>query len=280
MGLIVLAVAILPMLGLGGMQLYRAETPGPMKEKKLLPRLTETARALWLIYVSLTATCALAYWLVGMTPFDAVAHSLSTLSTGGFSTHERSFAYFDDPRIELVAEFFMLAAAINFSIHFIAFTRFDPRVYLHDSEVRTFLFVILLSCLFVAAVLFSSDPQGSLQESIRSAVFHVISVITSTGYTTEDFSLWPLALPFLMMMISFMGGCGGSTAGGMKVVRILPLVKQGIREVILLVHPHATVPMKIGHHTVHERTMASIWGFLSVYFAIYLALSLLMLLTG
>jgi trk system potassium uptake protein TrkH len=280
MGLIVLAVALLPMLGIGGMQLYRAETPGPVKEHKLFPRLTETARVLWLIYMGLTTACALGYWWAGMTPFDALAHSLSTLSTGGFSTHGRSFAHFASPAIELVAQIFMLAAAINFSVHFLVLARRDPRIYLRDAEVRAFLLLILLACLFTAAVLAAADPGRTLPQALRAAGFQVISVISSTGFTTENFALWPLALPFLLMSVSFVGGCGGSTAGGMKVVRVLLLVKQGMREVALLIHPHASLPLKLGHHAVHERAMASIWGFLSVYFAVFMLLSLLMLMTG
>jgi trk system potassium uptake protein TrkH len=209
-----------------------------------------------------------------------VAHSLSTLSTGGFSTHDASMAWFDSAAVEWVASGFMLAAAINFSIHFIALHALDPRVYLRDPEVRAFLLLTLLSILFCTAVLLSSELERSSSGAFRAAAFQVISVITSTGYTTENFSLWPLALPFFLMSISFIGGCGGSTAGGMKVVRILLLVKQGIREVLLLVHPHATLPMKLGRVAVHERVMAATWGFLSVYLAIYVLLSLAMLMTG
>jgi trk system potassium uptake protein TrkH len=280
MGLIVLAVAVLPMLGIGGMQLYRAETPGPMKEQKLFPRLADTAKALWLIYVGLTAVCALAYWVAGMSPFDALAHSLSTLSTGGFSTHDASMAHFASPAVEQVANLFMLAAAINFSMHFVALSERSPGVYLRDPEVRTFLLIVALSILFCTAVLAAQEPERSHAGALRAAAFQVISVITSTGFTTENFAAWPLALPFFLMSISFIGGCGGSTAGGMKVVRILLLVKQGVREVLLLIHPHATLPMKLGRMAVKERVMAATWGFFSVYVALYMLLSLLMLMTG
>ena len=280
MGLIVLGIAVLPMLGIGGMQLYRAEAPGPMKEDKLTPRLASTARALWIIYVGLTLVCALSYWLAGMTPFDAVAHSLSTLSTGGFSTHDQSIAYFDSPAVEAVAIIFMLLAAINFSIHFIAWHMRDPLAYFRDMEARSFLIFVLGVVLLVGLILrWEGDYQG-LPPSLRDATFVVVSVVTSTGYGTVDFSHWPDFLPMLMIMISFVGGCGGSTAGGIKVMRMLLLIQQGVHEVKRLIHPHAILLVRIGSRSIQPRMMQAVWGFFALYITTFSILMILMMHAG
>lgn len=280
MGLIVLGVAVLPMLGIGGMQLYRAEAPGPLKDEKLTPRLAHTARALWAIYLALTIACASGYWISGMDLFDAVTHSLSTLSTGGFSTHDASIGYFQSPAIEAVAIVFMLLAAINFGVHFIVLHGKDPLHYIRDVEARSFLLFVLL---IVAAVIVTLRFEGTydgLAPSFRNAAFVVVSVVTSTGFGTADFSGWPDFLPLLLIFISFVGGCGGSTAGGMKVMRVLLLVRQGTREVRALVHPHAYQPVRLGNRIVDERLMQSIWGFFAVYTATFALLVLLMMHAG
>jgi trk system potassium uptake protein TrkH len=280
MGLIVLGIAVLPMLGIGGMQLYRAEAPGPMKEDKLTPRLANTARALWIIYVGLTLICALSFWMAGMTPFDAIAHSLSTLSTGGFSTHDQSIAYFNSPAIEAVAIVFMLLAAINFSIHFIAWHMRDPLAYLKDVEVRSFLIFVLGVVLLVSLILRWEGSYEQLPPSLRDATFEVVSVVTSTGFGTVDFSHWPDFLPFLMILISFVGGCGGSTAGGIKVMRMLLLVQQGVHEVLRLIHPHAILLVRVGNRIIQPRMMQAVWGFFAVYVSTFSILMLLMMHAG
>lgn len=280
MGLIVLGIAVLPMLGIGGMQLYRAEAPGPMKEDKLTPRLANTARALWIIYVGLTLICALSFWMAGMTPFDAIAHSLSTLSTGGFSTHDQSIAYFNSPAIEAVAIVFMLLAAINFSIHFIAWHMRDPLAYLKDVEVRSFLIFVLGVVLLVSLILRWEGDYQQLSPSLRDATFVVVSVVTSTGYGTVDFSHWPDFLPFLMILISFVGGCGGSTAGGIKVMRMLLLVQQGVHEVLRLIHPHAILLVRVGNRIIQPRMMQAVWGFFAVYVSTFSILMILMMHAG
>ncbi|RMF20088.1 MAG: potassium transporter, partial [Gammaproteobacteria bacterium] len=197
MGIIVLAVAILPMLGIGGMQLYRAEAPGPVKDSKLTPRITETAKALWYIYLGLTVACALAYYLAGMDAFDAIGHSFATVAIGGFSTHDASIGYFDNPMIELVAIVFMAISGINFALHYMAW---HPKarqrgVYWRDSEFKFYVGLLTGASVFAVLYLVATDTYGPL-EALRRGVFEVVSIATTTGFATADFAQWPLALPF------------------------------------------------------------------------------------
>ncbi len=277
MGLIVLAVAILPMLGIGGMSLYRAETPGPMKDDKLTPRITHSARTFWYIYSGLTAACAIGYWLAGMSGFDAVAHAFTTLSTGGFSTHDASMAYFNSPWVDLVADIFMLLGGVNFSIHYLVLFRRDPRGYWRDTEVRTYLLVLAAFTLAIAAMLMARHIHDDPLTALRYSAFQTISVITSTGFTTEDFSLWPLFLPTLLIFSSFIGGCAGSTAGGMKVIRFLLLFKQGLRDLRRLPHPRMVNSLKLGGRVVPDRIIDAVWGFFAVYLATFVVIMLLLM---
>ncbi|QBQ54974.1 TrkH family potassium uptake protein [Nitrosococcus wardiae] len=279
-GVIVTAVAILPMLGIGGMQLYRAETPGPIKGEKLTPRIAQTARALWFIYGGLTITCATAYWLAGMSWFDAVAHSLTTVSTGGFSTHDDSLAYFDSALIEAIACLFMLLGAINFGIHYLALHKGRIDLYWRQDEIRIFLKVVAILIALIAATLFLSGTYTHPLTALRYAAFQTISVITSTGYGTADFSLWPLFLPVLLIFSSFMGGCAGSTAGGMKVIRFLLLVKQGRREIYRLVHPQIVRTLKIDGRPVAEEVTSAVWGFFSLYILLFAILMMVLMAYG
>lgn len=280
MGVVVLGLAVIPLLGIGGMQLYRAEAPGPMKEEKLTPRLAHTARSLWLLYLSLTFACALGYWLAGMDVFDAIAHSLSTVSTGGFSTHDESLGYYDSPAIEIVAVVFMLLAAINFGIHFVVWLKRDPLAYLRDPEVRAFLLFVLGVVLLVGVMLWAEDRYSGLHLSLRDASFEVVSLVTSTGFGIVDYSHWPDFLPILLIFISFVGGCGGSTAGGIKVMRILLLVKQGLQEVKRLIHPRAVLKVRLGHRVVDPVVIQAVWGYFALYIIVFVLLSLLMIHTG
>lgn len=280
MGLIVLGVAVLPMLGIGGMQLYRAEVPGPLKGEKLTPRLGATARALWLIYAGLTAACALAYWLAGMSPFDAVAHSLSTLSTGGFSTHDESLGYFENESIEFIAIVFMLLAAINFGVHFTALYQRRPLHYFREVESRTFLFLVLFFVVLVSLILRLEGDYENWHPSLRDSTFEVVSVVTSTGYGTVDFTHWPDFLPLMLILISFVGGCGGSTAGGMKVIRLLLLIQQGIREVRSLLHPHAELPLRLGGRVIDSSMIQGVWGYFAMYVTTFALLTLMMIHAG
>jgi trk system potassium uptake protein TrkH len=280
MGVVVLGLAVIPLLGIGGMQLYRAEAPGPMKEEKLTPRLAHTARALWLLYLSLTIACAAGYWLAGMDGFDAIAHSLSTVSTGGFSTHDESIGYFNSAGIEAVAVVFMLLAAINFGVHFQVWLKRDPRPYLRDPEARAFLGFVAVVVTLVAVMLWLNGVHPGPHEGLRDASFEVVSLVTSTGFGTVDYSHWPDFLPVLLILISFVGGCGGSTAGGMKVVRVMLLVKQGLLEVRRLVHPRAMQPLRLGRRVVEPQLMQAIWGYFAVYMITFLICSLLMIHSG
>jgi len=278
MGIIVLAVAVLPMLRIGGMQLYRAETPGPMKDSKLTPRIAETAKALWYIYLGLTVVCAAAYWLAGMTPFDAVGHAFSTVAIGGFSTHDLSLAYFESVTIEMIAVFFMLVSGINFALHFLAWRRSSMGPYLRDSELKAYLVMIGVVAVICSVGLYLSDlmPLSAL-ESIRYGVFQAVSFGTTTGYASDtNFYLWPGALPLLLLVISCVGGCAGSTGGGVKVIRVLLLYKQGLREITRLIHPSAMALVKFGGKSTSEKVIQSVWGFFSLYLACLITLSLVL----
>ena len=280
MGIIVLAVAILPMLGIGGMQLYRAETPGPLKDSKLTPRITETAKALWYIYLSLTVACALCYWLAGMSLFDAVCHSFATVSIGGFSTHDQSIGYFDNHLINALAVFFMLAAGINFTLHFACWRSLSLNAYRRDSELRTFIGCLtalaMLTCLYLA-IMRSYDDYADI---IGHGIFQAVSIATTTGFTTADYHGWPTFLPVLLILASFIGGCAGSTGGGMKVIRALLLYKQAAREIKRLIHPSAVIPIKLGDRPVAESVLNGVWGFFAFYVAMFALLLVLLMATG
>jgi len=270
MGIIVLAVAILPMLGIGGMQLYRAESPGPVKDSKLTPRITETAKALWYLYLGLTILCALSYAAAGMDAFDAICHSFSTVAIGGFSTHDESLGYFNSAAIEGVAMFFMVAAAINFGLHFTVFSRRKPGYYFRDWEVRMFLGTLTVTAIIICWVL-SAHPT-STDSPIRDGLFQTISIATTTGFTTTDFSIWPSVAPIMLLLAAFAGGCAGSTAGGIKMVRVLLIYLQGLREVRRLIHPAGVFPVKLGHATVPDRVIEAVWGFFAAYVFIFLTM--------
>ena len=276
MGIVVLAVAVLPMLGIGGMQLYRAETPGPMKDSKLTPRITETAKALWYVYLSLTVACAIAYWAAGMTLFDAIGHSFSTLATGGFSTHDQSIGYFNNAAIEAIAIFFMVLGGINFSLHFIAWRRASLRGYLADEEARIYFYILFGASALIATWLFVTSTVDNPLFAIRQAAFATVTMMTSTGFVTADFSQWPGMLPGLLMLITFVGGCAGSSAGGIKVIRFLLLFKQGKRETLRLIHPQAQLTVKFGGRPVEDRVIDAVWGFFSMYMALFVIMSLLL----
>lgn len=280
MGIIVLAMALLPMLGIGGMQLYRAESPGPVKDNKLVPRLAETAKALWYIYLSLTVVCALAYWIVGMNLFDAISHSFTTVAIGGFSTHDQSIGYFDSSAVEVVAVIFMFIAGMNFALHFTAWQKRNVGHYSRDPEFKFYGFILLSVSLVTVSVLYFSDVYESLFESVIKGVFQVVSFATTTGFATADFNSWPLFLPYMLLYAAIIGACAGSTGGGMKVIRILLIFKQGFREVQRLIHPKAVIPIKLGKNPVSDRIIESVWGFFAVYVMAYMVMLLALLATG
>ncbi len=280
MGIVVLAVAILPLLGVGGMQLYRAETPGPMKDSKLTPRITETAKALWYIYVTLTIVCAGAYYWAGMSAFDAIGHSFSTVAIGGFSTHDASIAYFDSALVEMIAVTFMLIAAMNFSLHFIAWRGRTLRHYFVDSEVRVFIGIMLLVSIITVSYLLLTSTVSDNHLAFRQAIFQTVSIGTTAGFATAEFALWPGFLPILLLMVSYIGGCAFSTAGGMKVIRIMLLFKQGYREVLRLIHPNGVFAIKVNGKALPSRVVGAVWGFFALYVFSFSIMHLILMATG
>jgi len=280
MGIIVLAVAVLPMLGVGGMQLYRAETPGPVKDTKLTPRVTETAKALWYVYLAFTTLCVIGYRLAGMDWFDALCHAFSTVSIGGFTTHDLDVGYYDSAAIDIVAVVFMFIAGINFSLHFFAWRYLKVSHYFENPEFRAYVFILMSVAVIVIASLLWNGTYSDPGASVINGLFQAVSIATTTGFTTADFSSWPGALPVLLIFSSFIGGCAGSTAGGIKVMRWLLIYKQGVREIVRLVHPSAELPVKLGRQAVPVRVVDAVWGFFSVYMIVFGVMMILMLTTG
>ncbi len=279
LGVIVLAVAVLPMLGIGGLQLYRAETPGPMRDDKLTPRLEHTAKALLFIYLFLTVACAFSYWLAGMSAFDAVSHSYSTVATGGFSTHDKSIGFYDNHVIEFICIFFMMLGSLNFAIHFNVGRRFDLRLYWQDVQTRVFIYIVTGLVLFSALLLWLYD-HFSLLDSLRHASFGVVSIISSSGFGTESVADWPLLLPVLILCSGFIGGCVGSTTGGMRVARVILLYKQASREIMRLIHPNAVIAVKTSNQRVSDQVAQAVWGFAFLYMISYILLSFLFMLVA
>jgi trk system potassium uptake protein TrkH len=280
MGLIVLAVAILPLLGVGGMQIYKAETPGPMKDTKLTPRITETAKGLYLVYVGISIACGFSYWLAGMTPFDAVMHTFATMGLGGFSSHDASFAYWNSPVIESVAVFFMLVAGINFSTHFMAWRQRSVSAYRLDPEVRWFLIVTLGSALLIAVYLSVMHVYPDFSQSLRFALFNTVSIATTTGFANTDYNQWPFFAPLWMLLLSSFASCSGSTGGGMKMVRAQLLFRQGRRELTRLIHPSARLPVKLAGQVVPNSVIYAVLAFAFLYVFSIITMTLAMTASG
>ncbi len=264
LGIIVLAVAILPFLGIGGAKLYQSEMPGPMKEDRFTPRLADTARNLWAIYSGLALCCALAYHLAGMNWFDAICHSLSTVSLGGFSTHGSSLGFFNSPAIEWVAGVFSILAAINFSLYFLAIQRRSLAPIVTNAEVRFFLSILFLVVAVTCIELYRSGTFGA-HDAIVHGFFQAASVFTDNGLGAADYPLWPSHIVLLLLGASFFGGCVGSTCGGIKAMRFLLLHRQGSRELSQLVNPNAIFLIKVGGRTVSDRVMQSVWSLFFFY---------------
>lgn len=279
-GIIVLAVAVLPLLGVGGMALYRAETPGPVKDEKLTPRITETAKALWLTYAGLTLVAIVALRLAGMGWFDAICHAFSVIALGGFSTRDTSIGYFDSPLIELVLIVLMLVATLNFSRHFVAVRNRTLEPYRRDSEGKVLLMLLGFSVIIITVLLTTKAQYPSALESLRHAAFNVVSVATTTGFVSQNYDLWPIFAPVWMLFLSCIVCSTGSTGGGIKMFRTLLLARQAEREMKQLVHPSAVIPIRIGGQVIPERIAASVLAFIFLYFQTIAVLTFLMLLTG
>ena len=280
MGVIVLAVAVLPLLGVGGSQLFKAETPTPMKDTKLTPRIAETAKGLWLVYAGFTAACIAAYWLAGMSGLDAVMHGFTTMGLGGFSTHDASFAHWNSPAIEAVAIAFMLIAAINFATHFLAWRRMSAGAYRRDPEARTMIMVLLASVLLVAGYLLLNGVYDEFDIALRYAAFNVVSIATTTGYANTDFGEWPIFAPLLMLFLSGFVSCSGSTGSGMKMIRAQILFKQIFRELLRTIHPRIYNPVKLSEVPVPNATVFAVLAYVFMYGVSVIVLTLVLTASG
>jgi len=280
MGILVLAVAILPLLGVGGAQVFRAESAGPLKEAKLTPRIADTAKALYAIYFLFSVICFLTYRLVGMSWADAFMHMCSTVGLGGFSSHDASFGYFDSPLIEYTAAAFMAIAGLNFSLHFLAWRRRSLVAYWLDPEARAYAFTLVAACLFIAAFLLEKDVYPDWSTSLRYAVFNTVSVATTTGYASTDYNQWPIFAPILMLFLCGFTSCAGSTGGGIKMIRGLILLKQARREMTRILHPRSVNPVIIGKQVIENKVIFAILAFMLVYGASIVLFTFLLLLSG
>jgi len=280
MGIIVLAVAVLPLLGVGGMQMYRAETPGPVKDTKLTPRITETAKALWLVYAGISLFCILGLWGAGMSLFDAICHGFSVMALGGFSTHDASIGFFQSPLIEFVMILFMLLAAMNFSTHFLAIRRGNLAAYNRDPEAKWMLVWLGVSLAAITLIVYRAGLYPDIMSTFRHTAFSVITLATTSGFVTEDYSLWPVFAAMWMLFLSCVIPSTGSTGGGIKLFRALIMIKQARREMFVLVHPAAVVPLKIGGQVVGNRVVYSVLAFVFVYFMTVVLLTFALLGTG
>ncbi len=280
MGIIVLAVAILPLLGVGGRQLYRAETPGPMKEAQLTPRIEETARNLWLIYAGITLACILALRLAGMSWLDAICHAFSTLALGGFSTHDASVGFFNSPAIEMVLIVFMLVAGANFATHFLAWRGKSLYPYRRDPEAFPYLALVLGSCLMIAAFLWVQGTYPSFWTALRHSSFNLVSIANGCGLVSVDYNLWPIFAPLWMLFLSCITASSGSTGGGIRMLRTLILARQAHREMTMLLHPYAVRPLKIDGRVVPNKVVFSVLAFIFVYFISVVSMSFILMASG
>jgi len=280
MGIIVLAVAILPLLGIGGRQLFKAETPGPMKDSTLTPRITETARNLWLVYLGITVACIMSLKLAGMNWLDAVCHAFAAMGLGGFSTHDASVGYFNSPAIEFVLIVFMLIAAMNFSTHFLVWRKKSLKIYLRDTEAIATVALVLASCLGIAVFLWWQGTYPSFWTALRHASFNLVSIATDCGFSSVDFNRWPTFAPLWMLFLSCITASSGSTGGGIKMIRTLILFKQAGREFLKLLHPSAVNPMKIGGHVIPNNIVFSVLGFIFLYFMSVVTLTFALVISG
>ena len=280
LGIMLLVVAILPLLGLGGVQLYKAETPGPMKDAKLTPRIAETARGLWGVYFVLSASCFLAYRWAGMSWSDAFMHMSTTVSLGGFSSHDASLGFWDSTRIESVAMVFMLLAGVSFARYFIVWRSRSIMTLVRDVEVRAYFGVLLVSVGLVSALLAVNAVVPTFSEALRVSAFQIVSLATTTGYSSVDYALWPVFAPVLLVMLGCFVSCAGSTGGGIKMVRMIMLVKQARRELIRAIHPRVVNPVHLGGQTIANGVLMSVMAFMLIYGATILVLTMLMLYSG
>lgn len=280
MGIIIFAVAILPILGIGGMQLYKAETPGSVKESDLPPRIAQTAKALWLVYAGISVACIIALRLAGMGWFDAVCHAFSAMSLGGFSTHDSSVGFFNSLSIEVVLTIFQLIAAINFATHFIALKKRSFSPYADDMEARAFLVLVLGSCVVAALVLYQVGTYPNFFTALRHASFNLVTIATDCGFASQDFNQWPVFVPMWMLFLSCLSASSGSTGGGIRMIRTIILMKQARLELFKFIHPAAIKPVRIGDSVINNTIVTSVTGFIFLYFISIVILVFTLLLSG
>ena len=276
MGLIVLAIAVMPLLGIGGGQLFKTQTPGPMSEQRLTPRITSTARALWSIYLVLTVLCIFAYRFAGMSYFDAVSHAFSTVSIGGFSTHDLSIGYFDSVSVEVVCVIFMLLSAMSFAVHYSAIYRKQILKYFYDPELRFFV-SLLITILFLVCL---SLIANNIDAPVRKGLFQTVSIMTTTGFLTDEYSTWPAYISFMLLVGAFVGACSGSVGGGIKSWRVLIMLKHAYKQIFKIIHPDSVNTIKLGKKIVDSNVSEAVWGFFSIYIISFMILFLLVLATG
>lgn len=280
LGIIVLVVAFMPLIGVGGMQLYKTEVSGPMKDERVSGRIADTAKALWLVYAGITVACALLFKMEGMSWFDAVGHAFSTVSTGGFSTHDASFSYFNNFGMELTAEVFMLLGATPMALHYLALRHWSLRDYARSSELKFFGLLLLVFFAILAVTVMISRPENEWLWGLRWNLFQLITLMTTTGFGLADNTPWPLFLPVLLLATALIGGCAGSTSGGLKVVRTLLLSRQGLNELRKLVHPHGEFVVKLGGRAISPAVISAVWAFFAVYVFVFMVIFFLMMATG
>ena len=280
LGIMLLVVAVLPMLGLGGYQIYKAETPGPMKDAKFTPRISETARGLWGVYFLFSGACLLAYRWAGMGWADAFMHMCTTMGLGGFSSYDASFGHFNSPMIEWVAIVFMTLAGISFVRYFVVLRSRSILPISSDREIRTYLAVLLAATLLVMGLLLAHGVYKDGMEALRISAFHVVSLATTTGYAATDYAQWPVFAPILLMFLGCFASCAGSTGGGIKMVRMVLLVKQARRELVRIIHPRVVNPVTLGGAVIPMSVMTAVLGFMLIYGGATMFLSMLLMLSG
>ena len=278
MGLIVLAIAVMPLLGIGGGQIYKTEVPGAMGEQRLTPRIKETAQALWIIYLGLTLICGFLYYISGMSAFDAVSHAMSTVAIGGFSTHNESIGFFNSISIELICMSFMLLSAFSFALHYFALYKKKPLKYVFDPELKFFVFFLLL--IFLIALIISVFASGASTPSFRELSFHTVSIVSTTGFSIGDSSEWPFSISFLLLIGAFVGACSGSVGGGIKSWRIMIMLNHAYKNIMKIIHPNSVISLKIGSKSVDDDVATSVWGFFSIYVISFVILLLAVLISG
>jgi trk system potassium uptake protein TrkH len=279
-GIIVFAVAILPILGIGGMQLLKSESPGSVKESELPPRIAQTAKALWMAYVAITLVCIVSLHLAGMDWFDSVCHAFAAMSLGGFSTHDANVGYFNSLSIEIVLTVFQLLAAMNFATHFLALHKRSLIPYVRDMEARSMLIAVLVSCVLAAYVLWHYGTYPDFYTALRHATFNLVSMATTSGFMTQDYNLWPIFVPMWMLFLSCISASSGSTGGGIRMIRTIILMKQARLEMFKFIHPYAIKPMKIGGNVISNDVANSVMGFIFLYFICVVILVFALLLSG